>query len=362
MKHRISSAIAALVPALLLACGSPHHPSAEQAPEPAVVRARVATATVSEEPILIELQGSVEAKRTATISTRVMAIVTEVHGQVGDPVATGQRLLSIDATASQGQVSQARGALAQAQAGLVLAERNFERFQALAAADAASELEVDMARMQLQQARGAVEQGEGAVAAAASVAADSRVVAPFAGRVAERMVEVGDLAAPGRPLMRLESEGDRRLALVVPESLVVGSGLAIGQEIPLRIDSRPDLGEITGEVVEMHPGADPMSHTIRAKVALGDLEVRSGAAGRASLVVGSRATVSVPRDAVLRQGGLELVVLEVNGRTSSRAVSTGRPLAADRLQILAGLNGGERLLVGLGALPMAGSPIEEIGP
>ena len=60
-----------------------------------------------------------------------MAMVTAVHANAGDHVEKGQLLLEIDPQTSKGQVAQARGAQAQAQAGLALAERNYERFQAL---------------------------------------------------------------------------------------------------------------------------------------------------------------------------------------------------------------------------------------
>ena len=66
-----------------------------------------------------------------------------------------------------------------------------------------------MARMQYEQAKAAVEQAKGAVSSASSVAGDSRVVAPFSGRVGRKMVEVGDLAAPGRPLLVIERTGSR---------------------------------------------------------------------------------------------------------------------------------------------------------
>jgi RND family efflux transporter MFP subunit len=330
-------------------------------PDSATVRVQVVEATRTEVPIEVDLHGVVEAGRTAAVSTRIMATVTRVLVQTGERVEDGQLLLTIDAEATQGNLAQAHGALAQVRAALALAERNYQRFQALAETNAASELEVDMARMEYEQARGAVEQGEGAVLAAGSIAADSNVAAPFSGRVALRMVEVGDLAAPGRPLLLIESEGALQLSLAVPESLVVTSGLTLGSTLSVAIDSRPDLGEIAGTVVEMTPGADPLSHSFEAKVALPTIDLSTGAAGRASIKTGSRQAVTVPADALLRHGGLELVVLDVGGQTSSRAVTIGRTIGDGSLEVLSGLHGGERVLVGLEAMPAAGTVVEEIG-
>ena len=347
---------ALLLGALLLAaaCGGGDHPAAT--PEAAEVAATTARAERLERPSEVEIFGVVEAARTATISTRVMAMVTAVEVQAGDAVAAGQLLLTIDPQAADGQLAQARGALAQARAGLALAQRNHERFEALAAANASSELELDTARMQHEQARGAVQQAEGAVAAAAAVAADSRVVAPFAGRIARRMVDVGDLAAPGRPLLAVESEGTRRLALRVPESAMSRSGLALGDALPVRVDARPDLGTLSGTVVEVAAGADPGSHSFEVEVALPVEGIPSGASGRARIEIGRRSVVAVPEAAVLEHGGLSLLLVgDAEGRVGSRVVTLGESLDGDRVEVLSGLAGGETVLLGLPSVPPAGT-------
>ena len=359
--NRTSAAIALIsgLAALASAC-APHEPPAAEA-ESAVVRARLVTAERIEAAREVEIYGTVEAERTAAVSARVMAMVTAVKVRAGERVRRGQLLMEIDPQASQGQLAQARGALSQAQAALVVAERNYERYQGLAEADAASELELDMARMRYEQARGAVEQAEGAVAAASSVAADTSVVAPFDGRVHRRMVEVGDLAAPGRPLLMLESDGSRRLRLAVPETLVVESGLAVGDSLAVSVDSRADLGRMAGTVVERASGADPASHSFEFKVALPEGDLPSGTAGRAWIESGQRERVVVPADTLLRRGGVTLVaVRSAEGVVTTRVVTVGTSDEDGRVEVLSGLAGGETLLAGLEVPPPAGARVEAI--
>jgi RND family efflux transporter MFP subunit len=342
---------------LALACGAHQPPPAA---EPAPVRAALASAERLELGAALELAGTTEAARSAAVAGRVMAVVTAVRAQVGDEVRAGQVLAELDPAASRGQLAQAQGALAQARAGLALAETNHRRFAALAESEAASALELDLARTQLEQARGAVRQAEGAVEAAASLAGDTRVSAPFAGRVAARLVEVGDLAAPGRPLFTVESGGSRRLVVRVPESLL--RALALGARLPVELDARPDLGRLTGTVVEVEPGADPASHSVQVKLDLGDLEgLPSGAAGRTWLESDPRPRVAIPPGAVLRQGGLTLVaVRDAQGRAATRAVTLGGELADGRVEVLSGLAGGETVLLGLTAPPPLGAPVESL--
>ena len=360
--HRPLPGSALLLGVVLLSiagCGG-HEPAGSPA-ETITIEAELVQAERSEVPRTAELFGAVEAERTASVSTRIMARVTAVRVQAGDAVRKGQALLDIDPQAAQGQLSQAAGALAQARAGLALSERNYERFKALAATDAASDLELDMARMQYEQARGAVEQAEGGVAAASSIAGDSLVVAPFGGRVARRMVEVGDLAAPGRPLLTIESDGSRRLRLSIPEGVMAQADLEIGDSLPVSVDSHPHLGTVEAVIVEISSGADPATHSFEVKAALPLDGIPSGAFGRARVETGRRTVVAIPPAAVLRRGGLSLVIArDADGRAASRVVTLGATLADGRLEVLSGLAGDETVAVGLSAAPPAGALLEGI--
>ncbi len=343
----------AVASVLVAACGGGVKTPGAAIPK---VQANLVSVSVDNVPNLVELPGTVEAVRTAAVSSRVMAAITAVHVKPGDRVRAGQPLVEIDPATARGQEAQARGALAQANAALALADRNFERFKALAAKGAASELELDLARMQFEQAKGAVTQGEGAVDAAASVARESRVLAPFDGWVAAKLVEVGDLAAPGRPLVMVESASGRRLVVPVPESILSRSGLKIGYRIALRIDAIASA--FSGTVVEVTPSADPASHTFTVKAEI-EGAVPAGLAGRVELPLGSRAAVTLPRVAVLASGGLDLVVVrDPQGLSRSRAVTLGAPVAGDRVEVLSGVAAGDEVAVGLASVPPDGTPLE----
>ncbi|MEE4273447.1 MAG: efflux RND transporter periplasmic adaptor subunit [Thermoanaerobaculales bacterium] len=341
----------------VVACGSHEAELAE---------AELAPVTVSIQPVeritdtqAIEVRGIVRPAREASLSSRVMGPVTAVHVGAGDHVAKGQTLIEIQAEASDGQLAQASGALAQATAALALAERNYQRYQALHAEAAASDLELDMARMQYDQARGAVVQAEGAVQAADSVAAESLVKAPFAARVVRTMVEAGDLAAPGRPLVQVESREGQQIWLDVREADI--HRLTVGDELDVRLDARPALGAVTGTVAEVAPSADPATHTFTVKVDLGELHIPSGMSGRAAIPGDAGDRLLAPASAVHRRGGLELVVVRADdGSARTRAVTTGAELGEGRIEILSGLDEGDQVAVDLAAPVADGTPLEVI--
>ncbi len=347
--------VIAMAGIVLAACGSGPRAAAVA---PAPLQAHFVTVGAVQVRDAVELYGTVEAERTATLSSRVMATVTAVNVRPGDRVRAGQLLVEIDPATARGQEAQARGALAQADAALALAKRNLERFRALSAKGAASDLELDLATMQYEQAKGAVTQGEGAVEAAAAVARESRVVAPFEGLVTAKLVEAGDLAAPGRPLVTVESATGRRLVVAVPESVLVGSALKPGVRIEVRIDALAQAAGLSGVVTEIAPGADPASHTFVVKVEIGGA-VPSGVAGRARLAAGTRTAVAVPPEAVIASGGLDLVVVrDGQGRSQSRAVTLGSRLEDGAVEVLSGVAPGDEVAVGLTSVPPDGTPLE----
>lgn len=347
--------VPAVLVALAVGCGGdkPAHTRAELEPLQ-VTTAEVEASSGARD---IEVRGIVQPARRAAVSSRVMGPVVALHVNAGSEVSKGQLLLEIEPEAAQGRLAQSAGALAQTQAALALAERNFERFKALHADNAAAEQELDMARMQYEQATGAVEQAQGAVLTAASVAEESDVRAPFAARVVATMVEVGDMAAPGRPLVELESLGRQQIWLAVRESDI--SRLSENDPIEVRFDSRPDLGVVTATVEEIVPSADPATHTFTVKADLGATDVPSGLSGRARISGDTVDLIAVPATAVHQRGGLELVVIRAaDGSARTRAVTTGKTLAGGRIEILSGLNQGELVVLDAPGPVTDGTPLE----
>ena len=337
------------------ACG--HH-EAEQAPssfDPVSVTTVAVERTTAGR--AIEVRGTVQPAREANISSRAMGPVVAIHVAAGSKVSKGQKLLEIQPEATEGQLAQATGALSQAQAALALAERNYRRFEALHTEGAASDLELDMARMEYDRAEGAVKQAKGAVQGATSVAGESVVRAPFDGRVVDTLVEVGDLAAPGRPLVRVESTGGQQIWLTVRETDI--ARLHVGQSLAVSIDARSDLGTIDGIVAEIVPSADAATHTFTVKVALPGVALRTGLSGRATITGDLTDRLVIPSAAVHSRGGLELVVVRsVDGTARTRAVTTGRELDGDRVEVLSGLDEGEQVAVDITGPVADGTPLE----
>ena len=347
-------AATALVLALLVAgCGGGGE---QDAPALAPIEASVAQVVEVSRSRAIEAQGVVMPEQETFLSSRAMGPVVGVHAASGNLVKKGQVLLEIQQELSHGQLAQAQGARAQAEAALVLARRNHERFQKLRERNACSELELDMARMQFDAAQGAVEQAAGAVSAAGSVADESQVRAPFDAVVVERLVNQGDLCAPGRPLLRLQSRSGRRFGLTVREA--DAPFLSRGMTLPVTLDSRPDLGTLHGRVVEIVPAADAATHTVTVRVDLGVDGIMSGLSGRTRIPGEARRQLLAPAAAIHQAGGLSLaVVVDAQGLARTRAVTVGE-VRDGQVEVLSGLAAGDRVVTPLTTPITDGTPVQ----
>ena len=287
-----------------------------------------------------------------------MASVVAVPVKEGDLVAKGQLLVEIDPQTAKGQESQARGALAQAKAGLALAERNYQRFEALQKSGSASDLELDMARMQYEQAKGAVEQAigrrRGGLLRRAGVARRRPV------RRARRE-EDGRAGRPRRPRPaardgRVDGRPPARPA-PFPRASSPPRSSRSGATLPVTLDATPGAAPIKGRVVEMSPGADPASHSFTAKVEVGG-----------ALVPTRRLRPRRPRDGPpdgrrRPRLGRPPAGRDEPRRREGRAGEGADPRRharrpdGDVVEVLSGLKGGEELLVGLPAAPADGAEV-----
>jgi len=303
----------------------------------------------------VEVVGSLHSSQEAVIAGKVMGTVTEIRKRAGDPVSQGEVLITIDSRDVAGQIMQAEGALAQASAAAVLTEANFRRFEQLFERGSASGMELDQARYQYETAMGAVRQAEGALSTAKSYKSYAEIPAPFDGHVVDRFCEVGDLASPGRPLMKIEDPTRLRLHATVEATKAAAArpGTAVTVRVPA-LGTRVFKGTIRAVV----PAADAATHSFMVKIDLEpDPALRTGLYGRAVLPLGEREVLRVPRGAVVKRGGVTGVFVAESGRAVFRLVTlVGGDDPAP--EVLSGLSAGDAVIVDPPADLEVGSRIE----
>ncbi len=322
---------------LLAACGRHEPPPAVAALAPVPVRtARVDAVSM---PFTQTLTATVRPLERATLAARVMGTVTDADVIVGQAVRSGELLLTLTAAELPARLAQARAALAQA-------ERDAIREGALAKQNATA---ADIALAAEDRRRIAA----AAVSEAEALLAYTRVTAPFSGTITEKLVNSGDLAAPGTPLLVVEATDRLRAEVQVPETLPAPP---LGSILAVRL--APDAPPVSATLVELSAATAPGTRTRLAKLALpADAPARSGQFGRVLWPAGESAALLIPASALSMLGQMERVfVVTPEGRAQLRLVKSA-PAPGDRVAILAGLGADETVVLAPSATLRDGQPV-----
>lgn len=328
-----------LVAAALMAAACAKNETA-RGPEAAVRKLETATVGSQTAASRIEIDGVVVGRVEAVLSSRLAAAVAEVRAVPGETVRAGTVLVRLDARETDSALEGARAALGSAKASLGLAKKNRARFERLAERGAAAAVELDRARQDETGAAAAVASAEALARRAQTDRGQAALAAPFDAVVVEKMVAPGDLAAPGRPLVRLASASGRRIEAAPGES--EAALLKPGDTLEIAIGGRT----ITGRVAEIVGAVDPSTRrrTVRVDLPAGE-EPPIGSFARLLLAGPARLGLLVSERAVVARGGLEIAwAVGPDGRAALRYVRTGGR-AGGSVEIRSGLEAGERVVL-----------------
>lgn len=342
-------------------------------------------------PLILEQVGSVRTRNEAQVSSRIMAQVREILVREGDqvrgPDLSGQgatvlaklddrdiqarlrraqsQLQAVEKAAhsmrSRLQAAKAQVEAAKAQA--VQAEGDLRRIEQLHRDRAATGQQLDHARAQkavaqareqaalqevqaveseIQRTEAQRREAEAALSEAMVMLSHASIQAPFSGRVTRKLVDVGDMVAPGKPIFIMETSSEPELHAVVSESLLPVIGL--GQRLEVQVDSVERTLE--GTVREITPSADPATRTILVKVALPAQDgLVSGLFGRIRIPSGTYQALVVPARSVRQVGQLHLVdVRGADGHPDRRFVILGK-VHGEVVEVLSGLREGEEVVL-----------------
>lgn len=295
-----------------------------------------------ETPGEVTVSGTVSSKDTAIIAARILGPIIELNVDAGDKVQKGQVLVKIDTRELQEKVAEAEAAMASAKADLSTAEADFRRYKALSETGSISQKDLDHARTKYETAQAALDRAQAALDQARTSLSYGTVTAPFDGIVAQRHVNLGDLATPGRSLFTLFIPGSVELVAAVGEQYA--SFLKEGAPVTIKVPSI-DLVQ-SSTIREVVPQRDVKTRTITVKAPFSQAQgLEPGLYGTLIFHTLPSRTLAVPKEAVQTVGQLESVRIFENGTVKTRYVKTGRPLKGDMIEILSGLDPGEEVVL-----------------
>jgi RND family efflux transporter MFP subunit len=353
-------------------CAGSHDLAAEKAHEP--IDVTVVPVTTVDTAERLEAGGVVAAQETASLSSRIVAAIVAVRVKAGDRVRAGEVLVSLDARdiiqhtqqarssalAAEKSLAQVRTEQSAAEADHRLAAAWHKRITALHARNSATDQERDEADARLaaaaarvRGAQAAIEVADAnvvfarsAVGAAAATESYTTVRAPFDGLITERLTDPGNLAAPGVPLLRIESDGARQVLVGVDEARA--AYVHPGDRVLVEIDAvgpsgqgEPELAGVVAEVARA-VGTDQRAFTVKVTMPRA-VAARSGTFARVVFRGRPRRALLIPADAIQRQGQVSSVYVVENGAARLRLIQVG-PSSPAGVEVLAGLDAGESVV------------------
>lgn len=253
--------------------------------------------------------GSLRSNQSVIARPEVAGVIREIRVDDGSPVKKGQLLFKLDSSIQEAE-------LAQAEAGLRLAMRNYKRAQELFESGSGTVRARDEALSTMETSRAAAE-------LARAQLEKTRIIAPFNGIAGLRQVDVGDYVKAGDDLISLDEIDPIKIDFNVPERFL--RFVEPGQQVNVTVDALPGQ-TFSGQIYAISPRADPAGRSlaIRANIPNPDHTLKPGLFARVEIVTKHKQdSIFVPEEAIIPQGDDLAVYRVVDGKAVLTTVKVG---------------------------------------
>jgi len=361
-------------------------PLAHRQPSNAARLVRVVTAEVSSELLVVHADGTVRARSESDLVPEVSGRVFWVSPSLrpGGFFEPDEVLLRIDAGDYDVGRRRMRAGLERARGELELAELNLTRQEGLRSHEASSLAQLDDARARARVARATVLDADAALERAKRDFARTELRAPFAGRVLEEHVDLGQFVSRGAPVASLYAIDVAEIRLPIPDEELAFLDLPLDYRGEAPTETGPEVRVHTrfagrehtwlGHVVRTEGQIDRGTRMVHVVVEVADPYGRGTQADRPPLAVGlfveaeilgrvAEGVVALPRRALRTDvsGAARVWVVDDEERLRSREIEVLR-LEHERVLVAAGLLEGERVLLSPLSTPVEGMQVEIFRP
>ena len=352
------------VAAVVLPACQPAESQTEAADAEVERATRVTTRIVRRETFVerIDVPAVVIAGSDATLSGQAAGTVQTLV-ELGARVDEGDLIAQLDPAMPKAALAQAKAMVEAAKAGLDLAEETHERQKPLFEQEVISALELDGIRAQVLMARAELHRARAAVTQARQQLANTKVEAPFAGRVEHRFAERGEQVAPGSPVVQLVDTAMVKARAHVPERYA--AEIRLGAAVTVRftaygLQSRDARVTFVGGIID----ARNRTFDIEAELDNADGQLKPEMVARVELVRTRRERIlTVSQTSLLRdaEGAAVFVVERKDGHpiAERRDVRIGA-VSGGRVVIEEGLEDGDEVVTLGQTLISTGDTVEVV--
>lgn len=326
------------------------------------IEVSVAKPQLQEGAVYISASGRVESKETALLSTRMMGRIQRIYVDIGDVVQKGQLLYVIDAADISAKSAQVNAQIAQAEAAFQNAQKDYERYQALFKENSATQKELENMQLQYTVAKNQLEAAKEAQNEVAANMNYAKVKAPFSGVITQKMMNDGNLARPGMPILAMEGEQGLRIKASVSEQEI--GKLQVGDTAQISIDAIRQ--SLNGQVTRVSSSSANSGGQYTIEVSLPKTvqkEVKSGMYAHISIMTKSALLeedkrVLIPSRALIYKDDLQgIYTVSSKGTALLRWLRIGKTYG-ESVEVLSGLTSGETYILETKGRIYNGAPVK----
>ena len=347
MKNKYIYNIGALVLLALASCGRPNKQAAAIPPTPvSVAEAKKANAIYYD-----QFQGTVVALNSVELRSQVSGFITGIFFKEGEVVQKGKELYEIDRRKYVAAYDQAVASLASAQANLVKAQKDVDRYNYLQKEDAVARQTVDQAVAAFETNKSQVAAARAGVASAKTDLSYSIITAPFTGRIGISQVKLGAQISPGTTLLNtISSEHPIGVDFVINEQDVNRfydlQKKGTDSTFKLQLSDGITTYNKPGKIRAIDRGVNNQTGTIKVRIEFPN-ETDALKDGMSCVVKvlnqGSGERVLIPAKALIEQMG-EFFVFESQDTIAKQHKVTLGPHVGNNVVILSGVNEGDKII------------------
>jgi RND family efflux transporter MFP subunit len=293
----------------------------------------------------LTLPAEVKAYEEAPIYARANGYVKKWYADIGTRVRAGDPLADIDTPELDQQISQVRAELVQADAALALSKITAARWAELLKTASVSEQENAEKQADLALKEANVDAARANVRRLQDLQSFTHVVAPFAGVLTVRGIDIGDLISSGKELFRLADITKLRVFVRVPQTATPGIVIGLGAELTI-----PELParKFAAKVVRTAGAIDANSRTLMTELEVDNSrnEIFAGAYAQVSFDdVKQDPPLVLPSNTLLfRAEGLQVGVVRADGRVELQSIVIGRDFGKT-VEIVSGITPLDKIIV-----------------
>lgn len=310
----------------------------------------------------LEVSGTLKAVNTAYVKAKVAAELKSLAVREGDSVRAGQVLGQLDTTEFDWRLRQAEQQAAAARAQLDIAQRQQANNQALVAQGFISATALQTSTANEATAMANLQAALAAVELARKARADTTLVAPIGGLVAQRLVQPGERVPVDARLLEIVDLSRMEVEAAVPPQ--DAAALRVGTPARLLVDGSSE--PVTAQVVRINPSAQAGSRAVLAYLSVRPhASLRQGLFVRGWIELERRPALVVPAEAVRTDQARPYAIRLSEGRTERRVLQLGaRGLVDDSavVEVLQGLAEGDQVLGAAAGVVAGGVPVRISAP